>query len=49
MAHSARYGAHDLNLLVGGITSFVLVSILFRGALVPRALAALGLATFPFR
>jgi len=47
MARSARYAAHYINLLVGGITAFVLVSILFRFALVPRALAALGLATFP--
>ena len=47
MARSARYAAHYINLLVGGITAFVLVSILFRFALVPRALAAFGLATFP--
>jgi hypothetical protein len=43
MASSARY----INVLVGGITSFVLVTILFRFTLVPRALAAFGLATFP--
>ena len=47
MARSARYAAHYVNLLVGGITTFVFVSILFRFALVPRALAAFGLATFP--
>jgi hypothetical protein len=47
MARSARLAAHYVNLLVGGITTFVLVSILFRYALVPRALAAFGLATFP--
>jgi hypothetical protein len=47
MARSARYAAHYINLLVGGITAFILVSILFRFALVPRALAAFGLATFP--
>jgi hypothetical protein len=47
MASSARYAAHYINVLVGGITAFVLVSILFRFALVPRALAAFGLATFP--
>jgi hypothetical protein len=47
MARSARYAAHYINVLVGGITAFVLVSILFRFALVPRALAAFGLATFP--
>jgi hypothetical protein len=47
MVRSARYAAHYINLLVGGITTFVLVSILFRFALVPRTLAAVGLATFP--
>jgi hypothetical protein len=47
MASSARYAAHYINVLVGGITSFVLVTILFRFTLVPRALAAFGLATFP--
>lgn len=49
MAYSARYAAHYINLVVGGITTFVLVSILFRFALVPRALAAFGLATFPIQ
>jgi hypothetical protein len=49
MARSARYAAHYINLLVGGITTFTLVSILFRFALVPRALAAFGLATFPIQ
>ena len=49
MARSARYAAHYTNLFVGGITAFVLVSILFRFALVPRALAAFGLATLPFQ
>lgn len=49
MAHAARYSAHYINLVVGGITTFVLVSILFRFALVPRALAAFGLATFPIQ
>jgi hypothetical protein len=49
MARSARYAAHYINLVVGGITTFVLVSILFRFALVPRALAAFGLATFPIQ
>jgi hypothetical protein len=49
MARSARYAAHYINLVVGGITAFVLVSILFRFALVPRSLAAFGLATFPFQ
>ena len=47
MARSARYAAHYINVLVGGITAFVLASILFRFVLVPRALAAFGLATFP--
>jgi hypothetical protein len=47
MARSERLAAHYVNLVVGGITTFVLVSILFRSALVPRALAAFGLATFP--
>jgi len=47
MASATRYAAHYINVLVGGLTSFVLVSILFRFALVPRALAAFGLATFP--
>jgi hypothetical protein len=47
MVRSARYASHYINVLVGGITSFVLVSILFRYALVPRALAAFGLVTFP--
>ena len=47
MARSARYAAHYINLLVGGIAAFVFMSILFRFALVPRALAAFGLATFP--
>ena len=47
MARSTRYAAHYINVLVGGITAFVFVSILFRFALVPRALAAFGLATFP--
>ncbi len=49
MAHAARYSAHYINLVVGGITAFVLVSILYRFALVPRALAAFGLATFPIQ
>lgn len=49
MARSARYAAHYLNLLVGGIAAFVFLSILFRFALVPRTLAAFGLATFPFQ
>jgi hypothetical protein len=49
MARSARYAAHYINVLVGGITASVLVSILFRFALVPRALAAFGLATFPLQ
>jgi hypothetical protein len=47
MARSARYAAHSINILVGGTTAFVLVSILFRFALVPRALAAFAVATFP--
>ncbi|MEX1993231.1 MAG: DUF4386 domain-containing protein [Steroidobacteraceae bacterium] len=47
MARSSRYAAHYVNLLVGGITAFVFVSILFRFALVPRALAAFGLVAFP--
>lgn len=47
MVRSARSAAHYVNLLVGGITTFVLMSILFRYALVPRALAGFGLATFP--
>jgi Domain of unknown function (DUF4386) len=47
MARSALYAAHYINILVGGTTAFVLVSILYRFALVPRALAAFGLATFP--
>jgi hypothetical protein len=49
MARSARYAAHYINLVVGGITAFVLMSILFRFALVPRALAAFGVATFPIQ
>lgn len=47
MARSARYAAHYVNLVVGGITTFALVTILFRFALVPRALAMFALATFP--
>jgi hypothetical protein len=47
IAHAARYAAHYINVLVGGTAAFVFVSILFRFALVPRALAAFGLATFP--
>jgi len=49
MAGAARYTAHYVNVLVGGTTAFVFVSILFRFALVPRALAAFGLATFPIQ
>lgn len=44
MARSARTAAHYTNVLVGGITAFVLYSILWRFALVPRALTAFGLA-----
>lgn len=47
MADAARYTAHYINVLVGGTTAFVFVSILFRFALVPRVLAAFALATFP--
>lgn len=41
---SARKWAHITNLLVGGGMIFVLNSILYRFALVPRTLAAFGLA-----
>jgi len=49
MARSALYAAHYINILVGGTTAFVLVCILFRFVLVPRALAAFALATFPIQ
>jgi hypothetical protein len=49
IAQSARYSAHYINLFVGGTTAFVLVCILFRFALVPRALAGFAVATFPIQ
>ena len=41
---SARNGAHYLGLIVAGSTIFVLYSALYRFALVPRSLAAFGMA-----
>lgn len=48
-ARSTRSAAHYSNILVGGITVFVFDLILFRFALVPRALAALALAAAPLQ
>ena len=44
MARSTWIGAHHTNLMVAHVTIFVLFVILFRFTLVPRALAALGMA-----
>lgn len=44
VVRSARNWVHVANLLVGGGMVFVLYSILYRFALIPRALAAFGLA-----
>lgn len=41
----ARNWAHYTNLLVGGAGLFAMFLVLYRGRLVPRALAAFGLAT----
>lgn len=41
---SARNWAHYMSLIVGGGMVFVLYSVLYRFALIPRALAAFGLA-----
>lgn len=41
---SARNWSHYINLIVGGSTIFVLYTVLYRFALVPRALGAFGLA-----
>jgi hypothetical protein len=40
---SAKNGAHYMNLIVAGSMVFVLYSVLYRFALIPRALAAFGL------
>ena len=45
LARSTRLSAHFTNLVVGHATMFFLHVILFRFALVPRALAAAGMAT----
>lgn len=45
LARSVRNSAHYTNLLVGGGSLLVLYSLLFRFALVPRALSAFGLFT----
>lgn len=42
-ARSARNAAHFTGILVGGITGFVFNSILWRFALIPRALGAVGM------
>jgi uncharacterized protein DUF4386 len=44
MARSTWYGAHFTNLMLGHATGLVFIVILYRSALVPRALAAFGLA-----
>ena len=44
LARSSWSSAHFTNLLVGHVTMFVLYVVLFRFALVPRALASVGLA-----
>ena len=44
LAASARNWAHYIALIVAGCTLFVFYGVLFRFALVPRALAAFGLA-----
>lgn len=44
MAHSTWYGAHHTNVMFAHATVFVFNGILFRFALVPRALAAVGMA-----
>jgi Domain of unknown function (DUF4386) len=41
---SARNWSHYINLIIGGSTIFILYTILYRFALVPRALAGFGLA-----
>jgi len=41
---SPRNWAHLLNLILAGSTTFVMYAVLFRFALIPRALAAFGLA-----
>ena len=41
---SARNWAHYIGLIIAGCTLFVLYAVLYRFALVPRALAAFGLA-----
>ena len=41
---SARNWSHYINLIIGGSTIFVLYAVLYRFALVPRVLAAFGLA-----
>lgn len=46
---AARLAAHFTNLLFGGIGAFVLDLMLFRFALVPRALAGAAAATVPFQ
>ncbi len=42
-ARSARLAAHYVNLLVGGITGFVMYLVLFRSRLAPRAITGAGL------
>lgn len=48
-ARSARAAAHYSNILVGGIAVFVFDLVLFRFALVPRAVAAIALAAAPLQ
>ena len=45
LIRSVRNSAHQMNLLVSGGSLFVLYAVLFRFALIPRALSASGLAT----
>jgi hypothetical protein len=45
LIRSVRNSAHYMNLLVSGGSLLVLYTVLFRFALIPRALSALGLAT----
>ena len=45
LIRSVRNSAHYMNLLVSGGSLLVLYTVLFRFALIPRALSAFGLAT----
>jgi len=45
-ARSARFAAHYMNLLVGGISGTVFYAICFRFALIPRVISGFGLPAF---